>query len=71
MTAIENNVIYGKLGNDPINLPHFKLNDRVHVSVKDLNDWIYTAGEDFHGGFTLEVLSKVVKDKTRRDRPKS
>jgi len=69
VTAIENNVIYGKLGNDPINLPHFKLNDRVHVSVKDLNDWIYTAGEDFHGGFTLEVLSKAVKDKTRRDRP--
>ena len=71
VTAIENNIIYGKLGNEPVNLLHFKLDDTVRVSVNELNDWIYTAGDDFHGGFTLEVLNQAAKEKTKRGRPLS
>jgi uncharacterized protein YegJ (DUF2314 family) len=69
VTAIENNIIYGKLGKEPVNLPRFKLDDTVRVSVNELNDWIYTAGDDFHGGFTLEVLAQAAKEKSKRGRP--
>jgi len=69
VTAIENNVIYGKLGNEPVNLPRFKLDDKVRVPVNELNDWIYTAGDDFHGGFTFEVLTQAAKEKAKRGRP--
>ena len=69
VTAIENNIIYGKLGNEPVNLPRFKLDDTVRVSVNDLNDWIYTTGNDLHGGFTLEVLTRAAKEKSKRGGP--
>jgi uncharacterized protein YegJ (DUF2314 family) len=68
VTAIENNIIYGKLGNEPVNLPRFKLDDTVRVPVQELNDWIYTTGDDFHGGFTLEVLTQTAKEKSKRGR---
>lgn len=62
VSGLENGWIYGKLDNDPIELTTIHCGDRVRVHVKDLNDWLYTAGEQVHGGFTIEVLRKIQEE---------
>ncbi|MCR9201044.1 MAG: DUF2314 domain-containing protein [Planctomycetaceae bacterium] len=58
--GIENGVIYGELANDPVDLGRLKLGDRVKSRVDDLNDWMYTRGdEEPVGGFTVKVLSEI------------
>ena len=59
--AIENNVIFGRLDNDPVNIGRIKSGDRVRVAVADLNDWLYTLGNQQHGGFTVAVLTKLYR----------
>jgi uncharacterized protein YegJ (DUF2314 family) len=59
--AIENNIIFGRLDNDPVNIGRIKSGDRVRVAVADLNDWLYTLGNQQHGGFTVAVLTKLYR----------
>lgn len=59
--AIENNVIFGRLDNDPVSIGRIKSGDRVRVAVADLNDWLYTLGNHQHGGFTVAVLTKLYR----------
>lgn len=72
VTATENGVIYGTLGNEPVQLSHLRLHDRVRVKVDELNDWLYTdVAEGLqppqqHGGFTLDVINQVAAETTRR-----
>jgi uncharacterized protein YegJ (DUF2314 family) len=58
VSAIENDTIYGELGNDPVNLEGMKEGDRLHVKLSDLNDWIYLKDGELHGGFTAKVLEE-------------
>jgi uncharacterized protein YegJ (DUF2314 family) len=53
---IEKERIYGKVDNDPFELKNVKYGSRVRVPVENLNDWLYTDGEDRVGGFTVEIL---------------
>jgi uncharacterized protein YegJ (DUF2314 family) len=56
VTSIENDVIYGILGNEPANIPSLKEGDRVRTTVGEVNDWLMiTAGEPV-GGFTVKVV---------------
>jgi uncharacterized protein YegJ (DUF2314 family) len=64
VTGLENGIVYGKLDNDPVELTRIKAGDRVRVSVKDLNDWLYTDGDDMVGGFTIEVLRRIQDEMT-------
>jgi uncharacterized protein YegJ (DUF2314 family) len=65
VTAIEGDLIYGELGNDPANLGSLKLGSRVSVPAVDLNDWMYLdPRQNVVGGFTIEA----VKNASRRAR---
>ncbi len=67
VTALENDVIYGELANEPVNLPGLKLGSTVKAPVGDLNDWGYLgrAGE-FVGGFTIKAVEQAVKKGRRK-----
>ncbi|MCC7420238.1 MAG: DUF2314 domain-containing protein [Planctomycetaceae bacterium] len=57
VTAIENGVIFGTLGNDPI-ISRSKMGDRIQTRVAEVYDWLRTDAEGaMHGGFTVKVLS--------------
>lgn len=59
VTALENNVIYGELANEPMNLPGLTLGSTVKAPVRDLNDWGFVNLQDeFVGGFTIQVVEK-------------
>jgi uncharacterized protein YegJ (DUF2314 family) len=62
VTSIEGERIYGTLANEPHNLGTLRLGSKVSVDRKDLNDWGYVdRDEKFHGGFTVEVITKRMK----------
>lgn len=67
VTAIENGVIYGQLGNDPVNLGNLRCNDRVRVNVDSLNDWLYTTDDGYEGGFTVKVLAEIARQNAEAD----
>jgi uncharacterized protein YegJ (DUF2314 family) len=56
VTAIENDIIYGELANNPIALGNLKLGSRVKISASDLNDWAYLAQDGPQGMFTSKVI---------------
>lgn len=62
VTAIENDVVYGTLGNDPVELRHLRLNDRTSVGVDQLNDWLFVVDGESQGGFTLDVFRRVANE---------
>lgn len=60
VTGIENEIIYGELANEPMDLGDLKIGSRVRVNVSELNDWAFfdTSGEP-HGLFTVAVLQEA------------
>ncbi|MCH7861730.1 MAG: DUF2314 domain-containing protein, partial [Proteobacteria bacterium] len=56
VTAIEGDEIHGELGNNPVDLENLKIGDSLRVKLTDLNDWLYTDGDELVGGFTTKVL---------------
>ncbi|HKI37998.1 MAG TPA: DUF2314 domain-containing protein [Gemmataceae bacterium] len=61
VSALEHEMIYGRLDNEPVNMKRLRPGDRLRVPVRDLNDWLYTRGETLTGGFTIEVLANSPK----------
>jgi uncharacterized protein YegJ (DUF2314 family) len=61
VTAIEHGTIYGKLGNEPVNIHHLSHGDAVKVKVEEVNDWMYLREGKVQGGFTIELMRKVGK----------
>lgn len=67
VTAIENDVIYGKLANDPVDLGDLKCGSRVKVASSELNDWGYMDEKDkFIGGFTIKVIQQVAEENAKQ-----
>jgi uncharacterized protein YegJ (DUF2314 family) len=62
VTAIENDVIYGTLNNEPVAVAKKYLNQRLSIPLSDLNDWMYVADNEMHGGFTMKVLMDHYKE---------
>jgi uncharacterized protein YegJ (DUF2314 family) len=62
VTGLENGWVYGRLDNDPIELTSIRCGDRVRIHLNDLNDWLYTDGDQVRGGFTIEVLRKIQEE---------
>jgi uncharacterized protein YegJ (DUF2314 family) len=66
VTALEGELVYGELGNDPCNLGALKLGSKVSVPVAELNDWAYLDPQgNLAGGFTVAAVAKA----SRRKRP--
>jgi uncharacterized protein YegJ (DUF2314 family) len=56
VTGIENDVIYGTLDSDPVNVTSVKADQRVKVQLSELNDWMFLKDKKVIGGFTTKVL---------------
>jgi len=63
VTAIENDMIYGMLGNEPVHVRGMNAGETVKVRVGDMNDWMFTEGKRMRGGFTIEAIRQA-GDKT-------
>jgi len=59
VTAIENDMIYGKLGNEPLHVRGMNAGETVKVRVGDMNDWVFTEGKAMRGGFTIEAIRQT------------
>jgi uncharacterized protein YegJ (DUF2314 family) len=57
VSALEHEMIYGRLDNEPVAMKRLHAGDRLRVPVRDLNDWLYTRGDTLAGGFTIDVLA--------------
>lgn len=60
--AIEHDVIYGRLDNAPAAFQKLKANDRVRIPANEINDWLYTEGQELKGGFTVKVIQEAMKE---------
>ena len=67
VTAIENDMIYGKLGNEPLHLRGMNVDETVKVRVGDLNDWMFTEGKLMRGGFTIEAIRQADDEDVKRE----
>jgi uncharacterized protein YegJ (DUF2314 family) len=65
VTAIENQIIYGRLANDPVSLNGRYQGDRVRVPVEQVNDWIYSDRGQRYGGFSVEILNELARQRSR------
>jgi uncharacterized protein YegJ (DUF2314 family) len=65
VSALENEMIYGRLDNEPVAMKRLHAGDRLRLPVRDLNDWLYTRGDTLAGGFTIEVLANTPKRPNR------
>jgi len=68
VSRVDDDTIYGQLGNDPACVKSVKRGQPVKVPRKMLNDWLYTRGDQMHGGFTVAVSDQ--KPKRRPDTAK-
>jgi len=56
VTSINENMVTGKLGNDPVWAKDLKLGDEVKMKVSELADWMYLKDGEMVGGFSVKVL---------------
>jgi uncharacterized protein YegJ (DUF2314 family) len=61
VSALENDTIYGRLDNEPVDVKRLRAGDRVRVPFKELTDWLYTCGETLAGGFSIDVIAKAAR----------
>lgn len=59
--AIEDDTIHGRIGNEPVNLGDYKLNDKISIPVTEIEDWMYLLSEKPVGGFTVDVVTKAMR----------
>lgn len=57
--GIETQYVHGTLGNDPVDLPNYKLGDRVEIPVAEIEDWCFMRNNQPSGLFTTKVLTEI------------
>lgn len=62
VTAIENQVIYGQLANEPVSLGNLKIGSKVRVMVEKLNDWVVVQNGQPVGLFTAKVITDAANE---------
>jgi len=67
VTAIENDMIYGKLGNEPLHVRGMNAGETVKVRLPDMNDWMFTEGKAMRGGFTIEAIRQADDEDVKRE----
>ena len=66
VTALEADKIYGRLENEPVNVPRLHVGDRVQIALADLSDWMVATQAGPQGGFTLAVMKRAAEESWRR-----
>ncbi len=56
VAEIKDQVIEGKVGNDPVDLKNVREGDIVRIPSSTIEDWIYNSGKTTVGGFTTTVI---------------
>lgn len=64
VSRVDDDTIYGQLGNEPSCVKSVKRGQPVKVPRKSLNDWLYTRGDEMHGAFTVAVSDPKAKRKS-------
>ena len=60
--AIDEAKVHGRLDNEPATLTKLKLGQDLHITLADVDDWIYLNSEKQPvGGFTSKVLSQATE----------
>jgi uncharacterized protein YegJ (DUF2314 family) len=59
VTAIENDIAYGRIDNDPLNVQGVKLGDIRRVAGSEIWDWLYMEGGEMVGGFSVAVVREI------------
>jgi uncharacterized protein YegJ (DUF2314 family) len=59
VTAIEHDVAYGRVDNDPLNVRGIKPGDMHRVPSSEIWDWMYFDGSEMKGGFSILALRDI------------
>lgn len=59
VTGIDGDTVSGRVDNEPVDVRTVRLGSRVRIPRQRLNDWIFTDGEEMHGGFTIKVIQEM------------
>ncbi|HET6882003.1 MAG TPA: DUF2314 domain-containing protein, partial [Pirellulales bacterium] len=59
VTAIENDIAYGRIDNDPLNVRGVKPGDVRRVAGAGICDWLYFEDGTMQGGFSIEALRDI------------
>lgn len=62
--SFEGDRVFGKLANEPVNLPGRKLGSRVEVRLNILTDWVIMTEKEREGGFTIDVIERRSRDRS-------
>ena len=66
VTAVEGELIYGTLANEPGDLGPLEFGSKVSVPLADLNDWCYVDSDGtLHGGFTLSAIREASRQQRK------
>ena len=69
VTKIDDKLIHGLLDNNPVALKEAKHGTDVHISIDDVDDWLYSTGpgkEDVKGGYTLRVFDELAQAEPKK-----
>ena len=58
VTEINEETVTGTLDNEPVYLRNVDAGDMVTVTLDQVNDWLYTDGNELVGGFTTEAITR-------------
>jgi uncharacterized protein YegJ (DUF2314 family) len=64
--SIQESLITGRLGNEPIDLGDLKLDSRVTVDTAVVADWVFFRDEQPTGLFSLKALSEIQQERQNR-----
>lgn len=54
--------VYGRLGNEPVDLDGLRLGSRVEVNFEQLEDWVYLGSDGPKGMLTVPVLQQILSE---------
>jgi len=57
-TEISEETVTGTLDNEPIYLRNVGVGDKITVTLDQVNDWLFTDGDELVGGFTTEAITR-------------
>ncbi len=64
--AIDGTSIRGRIANEPDYEIGHTYGDEVTIGAGGISDWMYSDGDDHHGGFTIPVLEQIEAENGRR-----
>lgn len=63
---IADNLIEGRLGNDPVDLGSLHIDSPVSVPTSEIADWVYFRGEEPVGLFSVQALQQIQAERRTR-----